>query len=157
MDDAYHAKWWLVFYRKFIIFDKVSLIMFFVKVYVYLYKPLIQRKCILTRAVYPNQNKEVNVVPENPPLETRSVSQTQCLCTHQTQHKQTLTCTIFRPTKRNPRCSKRLMIWPIRRLWTPSGLMATKVRSFTPGMSALRFTSLIVCLGMAYTILNNIW
>lgn len=39
------------------------------------------------------------------------------------------TCSIFRPTSWNPRISKRWMIWPMRRLWTPSGLTAIRVRS----------------------------
>lgn len=46
-----------------------------------------------------------------------------------------LTCSIFRPTNRNPRCSKRLMTSPISRLWTPSGFTAIKVRSLMPEKS----------------------
>lgn len=40
-----------------------------------------------------------------------------------------LTCINFRPTRRNPFCSKRLMISPTSPRWTPSGLIAMKVRS----------------------------
>lgn len=46
------------------------------------------------------------------------------------------TCNIFRPTSLKPRCSKRRMICPTRRRWTPSGLTAIRVcslTSWTPG------------------------
>lgn len=46
-----------------------------------------------------------------------------------------LTCTNFMATSRNPFCSNRLMISPTSPRWTPSGLMAMKVRSPFPAMA----------------------
>lgn len=49
-----------------------------------------------------------------------------------------LTCSSFIPTSCSPFLSKRRMISPTRCRWTPSGLMATKVRSLTPPKAAGR-------------------
>ena len=49
-----------------------------------------------------------------------------------------LTCSIFMPTSLKPLCSKRCIICPTRRRWTPSGFTATRVRSLTPGIPTHR-------------------
>lgn len=46
-----------------------------------------------------------------------------------------LTCMNFMATSRNPFCSNRLIISPTSPRWTPSGLMAMKVRSPFPAMA----------------------
>lgn len=46
-----------------------------------------------------------------------------------------LTCTNFMATSRNPFCSNLLMISPTSPRWTPSGLIAMKVRSPFPAMA----------------------
>lgn len=43
------------------------------------------------------------------------------------------TCSIFMPTSLKPRCSKRWIICPMRRRWTPSGFTAIRVRSLACG------------------------
>lgn len=44
------------------------------------------------------------------------------------------TCNIFRPTSLKPLCSKRWIIFPTRRRWTPSGFTAMRVRSAMSGI-----------------------